>query len=321
MIKPDKPENEKQRINTLKSLNILDTSAEERFDRLTRLAKRMFNVPIALVTLVDTDRQWFKSCIGLNESEAPRDISFCGHAILSDNVFIVEDAQKDERFADNPFVIYSPSVRFYAGYPLKHVDGSKLGTLCIIDTKPRRFSNEDYEVLKDLAELVEQELIAVQLAILDDLTNISNRRGFMLLAEKSLKLCARNQTPISLVFFDLNDFKTINDRFGHDEGDKALVAFAEIMKDTFRDSDVFARLGGDEFVVLLTGTSAKRVSETVLRFKSSLTKYNKETKNKYNIEFSEGIVSVDNAKDYSVSTLLSRADDLMYENKQVSSES
>jgi diguanylate cyclase (GGDEF)-like protein len=321
MIKPDKPENEKQRINTLKSLNILDTSAEERFDRLTRLAKRMFNVPIALVSLVDTDRQWFKSCIGLNESEAPRDISFCGHAILSEGVFIVEDAQNDERFADNPFVINSPSVRFYAGYPLKHVDGSKLGTLCIIDTKPRRFCDEDYEVLKDLAELVEQELIAVQLAIFDDLTNISNRRGFMLLAEKSLKLCAREQTPISLVFFDLNDFKTINDRFGHDEGDKALITFSEIMSRTFRDSDVFARLGGDEFVVLLTGTSAKRVSETVLRFKNLLTKYNKEAKHGYNIEFSEGIVSVDNAIDYSVSTLLSLADALMYENKQVSSKS
>lgn len=316
MIKPNTPANEKERINTLHSLNILDTSAEERFDRLTRLAKRMFNVPIALVSLVDTDRQWFKSCTGLSVSETPRDISFCGHAILGKGMFIVEDTHQDERFADNPLVTDSPSIRFYAGYPLKHVDGSKLGTLCIIDTKPRSFCEEDYSVLKDLAELVEQELIAVQLAILDDLTNISNRRGFMMLAEKSLEVCARNETPISLVFFDLNGFKKINDRFGHDEGDKALIAFSERMSCTFRDSDVYARLGGDEFVVLLTGASAQLAKETIIRFRKSLDKYNKEANRGYNIEFSEGIISNNIAKNCSVSTLLNQADALMYANKE-----
>jgi diguanylate cyclase (GGDEF)-like protein len=316
MKKPSMPVNENARINTLHSLNVLDTSAEERFDRLTRLAKRMFSVPIAVVSLVDTDRQWFKSCIGLSVSETSRDISFCGHAILGEGMFIVEDAQKDERFSDNPLVINAPFIRFYAGYPLRHADGSKLGTLCIIDTQPRYFCADDYSVLKDLAELAEQELIAVQLAILDDLTNISNRRGFMMLAEKSLEVCSRNQSPISLVFFDLNGFKSINDSFGHDEGDKALVAFAKKMKDTFRDSDVFARLGGDEFVVLLTGASVKFAKETVSRFKQSLEEYNKEANCGFNISFSEGIVSTDDAKNHSVSTLLNKADALMYENKQ-----
>ncbi|WP_413699779.1 sensor domain-containing diguanylate cyclase [Psychromonas sp. KJ10-10] len=316
MQKASLPENEKLRLKTLHSLKILDTSAEERFDRLTRLAKRMFNVPIALVCLIDTNRQWFKSCAGINVSETPRDISFCGHAILDEGIFIVEDTFKDQRFCDNPLVLESPYIRFYAGFPLKHVDGSGLGTLCIIDTKPRHFDEQDYTLLKDLAELAEQELIAVQLAILDDLTNISNRRGFMLLAQKSLDICARKQTPISLIFFDLNGFKGINDNFGHDEGDKALIAFADIMTDTFRDSDVFARLGGDEFAVLLTGTCVERANETVYRLKQRLDEYNKEENRGYNISFSEGIVSSDMTQTQTVSSLLSKADSLMYKNKQ-----
>lgn len=310
------PANEKKRIKSLHSLNVLDTPAEERFDRLTRLSKRMFNVPIALVCLVDTNRQWFKSCLGVSTKETPRDISFCGHAILGDDIFIIEDTHKDQRFSDNPLVLDAPFIRFYAGFPLRHIDGSRLGTLCIIDTKARHFCEEDYRLLKDLAELAEQELIAVQLAILDDLTNISNRRGFMLLAEKSLEICARNNTPISLIFFDLNSFKSVNDNFGHDEGDKALIAFSEVMKETFRDSDVFARLGGDEFAVLLTGTCAKRANDTVVRLRQALDQYNKQANRGYNIVFSEGIVSTDNVENYSVSALLNKADTLMYENKQ-----
>jgi len=106
MKKPDIPLNEEHRLKTLRSLNILDTASEERFDRLTRMAKRLFNVPIATISLVDEDRQWFKSCIGLTVKETPRDISFCGHAILDDEVFIISDTLQDERFVDNPLVTH-----------------------------------------------------------------------------------------------------------------------------------------------------------------------------------------------------------------------
>jgi len=150
------------------------------------MAQRIFNVPIALVSLIDQDRQWFKSCIGLTDKETPRDISFCGHAILDDEIFIVSDATKDERFFDNPLVTNEPYIHFYAGCPLRFSDGSRLGTLCIIDTKPRSLSNDDIETLKDLGSTAERELAAIELATLDDLTNISNRRGFMLLSQHSL---------------------------------------------------------------------------------------------------------------------------------------
>ena len=167
------------RLTTLRSLDILDSLGEERFDRLTRMAKHMFRVPIALVSLVDENRQWFKSCIGLEVSETSRDISFCGHAILGDEVFVIPDTLKDDRFADNPLVLEDPHIRFYAGCPIRVANGSRIGTLCIIDQVPRDFCAEDEELLKDLAAMVEQELTAVQLATLDEMTNLTNRRGFL----------------------------------------------------------------------------------------------------------------------------------------------
>ena len=118
MIKPPTPVDELMRLETLRNLKILDTESEERFDRVTRLARRVFGTPIALVSLVDNDRQWFKSRQGIEVSETSREISFCGHAILDDEVMVVRDAHDDERFADNPLVTSDPSIRFYAGYPL-----------------------------------------------------------------------------------------------------------------------------------------------------------------------------------------------------------
>ncbi|MBP7663732.1 MAG: GAF domain-containing protein, partial [Shewanella sp.] len=114
---PTIPENELQRLATLRALNVLDTDAEERFDRITRLTRRIFSLPICVVTLVDADRQWFKSRQGLEVTETPREISFCGHAINHDGIFIVNDALKDPRFSDNPLVTEQPHIRFYAGYP------------------------------------------------------------------------------------------------------------------------------------------------------------------------------------------------------------
>ena len=143
------PENEAKRILALYALNILDTPPEDRFDRVTRLAVKMFDVPIALVSLVDTERQWFKSCQGLDTLETPRTVSFCSHAILQDKAFIIPDARLDPRFADNPIVTGEPYVIFYAGYPISLADGSKIGTLCLIDHKPRQLSPEDIEALLD----------------------------------------------------------------------------------------------------------------------------------------------------------------------------
>ena len=316
MKKPDIPQDEAVRLKTLRSLNILDTSSEERFDRLTRMAKRMFNVPIALVSMVDENRQWFKSCIGLSVSETSRDISFCGHAILGDDIFVIPDATKDERFADNPLVLNEPHIRFYAGCPLRFTDGSKLGTLCIIDQKPRTLSDEDLEAIKDLASTAERELAAIQLATLDELTNIPNRRGFMMVGQHSLNLCVRQKIPASLVYLDLDNFKPINDTFGHAEGDNVLTTFASQISALCRDSDLYARMGGDEFVILFINTTNDAAEDIIVRLQQSLNEYNQKANHEYDIEFSFGIVDFDPDKHDSIEVLLEEGDSLMYEYKK-----
>jgi PAS domain S-box-containing protein len=162
MLEPPFPPDEKNRMIALHGLHILDTPPEERFDRLTRIAKCIIDVPIALVSLVDSNRQWFKSSLGLDVKEISRCISFCGHAIHKDEIFIIPDASKDSRFADNPLVTGAPHIRFYAGKPLKAKDGSSLGTLCVIDIKPRNITQIEQDALCDIALLVEKELNSIE---------------------------------------------------------------------------------------------------------------------------------------------------------------
>jgi len=158
MKKPALPEDENARIKALNDLDILDTPAESRFDRIVRIAKSHFNVSISLVSIVDQDRQWFKARLGLDAQETSREISFCGHAILGEDIFYVPNAVEDSRFVDNPLVTGEPKIRFYAGAPLHSPDGFRLGTLCIIDNRALEFTEEQLSVLRDLADLVESEL-------------------------------------------------------------------------------------------------------------------------------------------------------------------
>lgn len=158
MIEAPIPADEAPRLAALLALRLLDTPAEERFDRITRTARALFDVPIALISLIDARRQWFKSAAGLNAAETPRGISLCGHAILGEDTLIVGNALEDPRFADNPLVLGPPHLRFYAGMPLRARGGWKLGTLCLIDHRPRRFDADAAARLRDLAAWAEAEL-------------------------------------------------------------------------------------------------------------------------------------------------------------------
>jgi len=311
----DIPFNEHERLKTLHSLEILDTDTEERFDRLTRLAAHIFKVPISLVSFVDSNRQWFKSCVGLDVRETEREVSFCAHAINDQkNILVVEDATKDPRFHDNPLVTEAPNIRCYIGCTLSAPNGQKLGTLCIIDDKPRQFSLEDLSALEDLARMVEDELVNVQMALLDELTAISNYRGFVTLTEKSLNYCKRKQLRASIIFLDLNKFKLINDKFGHAEGDFALRTFAKVLTKTFRDSDVTARLGGDEFAVFLSDLPGEAIESTLTRFHNELEKETQQQRRGYGIGYSYGITKLINYDD-TIEDLIERADKLMYKQK------
>jgi len=169
MKSPIVPINEIQRLAALKRSKLLDTSAEEVFDGFTKLASQICNTPIALITLitlVDDTSQWFKSNIGLDVSETPREVSFCGHAILGSELFEIPDALKDERFQENPLVVNEPKIRFYAGMPLITNGGYALGTLCVIDKTPRHLTQEQRTALQMLGRLV-VTLIEYRLSIIE----------------------------------------------------------------------------------------------------------------------------------------------------------
>ncbi|WP_417551133.1 diguanylate cyclase [Methylophaga sp.] len=318
MISPMIPEDEKQRMEKLRALKLLDSAPEERFDRLTRMAKRMFGVDISVLSLIDDGRQWFKSKASDADipDETSREVSFCGHAILGDDVFVIENALEDHRFKNNPLVTDSPNIRFYAGYPLKVNNGSALGTLCIIDDEPRDFDPEDLQLLRDLGVMAEQEIAALQLATLDDLTLISNRRGFTDLAKHSLSVCKRKALPISILLFDLNKFKPINDKFGHAEGDRALIVFANTLRKVFRESDVFGRLGGDEFAVLMMDVDVENTVKVIERFKAEITAYNEEAARGYDIEYSVGFTNTLVEDHIDINDLLAASDKKMYAEKE-----
>jgi len=154
------PKDESDRLAALRALLILDTPPEERFDRIAAFAAQEFDVPVALVSLVDADRTWFKSHIGLDMCEGPRDVSFCSHAILSDDTLVVPDALLDARFADNPYVINPPHVRFYAGACLRMPSGQVVGTLCLHDMVPREMDAISLAILSSLRDLVVEQLVA-----------------------------------------------------------------------------------------------------------------------------------------------------------------
>jgi len=158
VMRPRIPANEGERLADLHSLNILDTPPEERFDRLTREAAEHFGVPLWMVSLVDSDRQWWKSHHGTEDTGTSRDISICGHAVLGQETFVVEDAYLDARFVDNPLVTGESQVRFYAGYPMKGPAGQNIGSFCIVDHKPRHMSQQDIRVLEELGRRAEAEL-------------------------------------------------------------------------------------------------------------------------------------------------------------------
>ncbi len=274
MLEAPIPDNDAERSAEIERLGLMYSPAEDRFDRITRLAKTHFGVPIVLISIVYEDVQWFKSAQGLAACETGRDVSFCGHAILQDGPFIVENPLDDDRFRDNPLVLGEPKVRFYAGIPLRSPTGIMLGTLCLIDHKSRPFHDEQIAELRDFAALVEAEFyyrllsaeqnVLIQendslkrKAMLDGLTGLWNKPAIEELMRREVALCHREQKPFSVLVIDVDHFKRINDTYGHPVGDDCLKQVSQKIKSILRVSDVVGRLGGDEFLVLLPSANEK----------------------------------------------------------------
>ncbi|MEK7470078.1 MAG: sensor domain-containing diguanylate cyclase [Planctomycetota bacterium] len=333
MIEPASPADEDRRLAALRALRILDTPSEERFDRITRTARRMFGVPIALITLVDGDRQWFKSCQGLGVNETARSISFCGHAILNDAPMVVADAAADPRFHDNPLVTGDPNIRFYAGCPLKSPDGAKLGTLCLIGREPRTFSTEEVVALQDLAAWAEGELSQVRLgetqlaliqerdefkrrAMIDALTQVWNRGTIIEILKAEVARAARQSHALSVAMVDCDRFKEINDTQGHAAGDAVLRELAQRFRGAIRAYDAVGRYGGEEFLVVLpdcTSPPARALSE---RLREGVAGAAFEAgKGKLAVTVSVGVATMDRGAVATAEDLVAAADDALYRAK------
>ncbi|MDX2022520.1 MAG: diguanylate cyclase [Deltaproteobacteria bacterium] len=459
MQAPPSPPDETSRLAALRALGLLDTQAEERFDRLTRLAQRLLGVPIALISLVDERRQWFKSRQGLDVSETDRALSFCGHAILSDDIFLVPDATADERFSDNPMVVGAPNIRFYAGRPLHDANSHRVGTLCLIDSRPRQLSQEHRQLLEDLAALVEEQIQDVRTrrllaqvqeqearfrmlaslspvgifetdaegrcvytnkrwqdmtglraeaalgegwataifsddreaafaewkaaaqtgcyqsvfrfqrpdgslcwvsaraaairnedgaiigwvgtdeditthrlaeeqlraseamfrdqATTDTLTGLANGRKLRDQLEHELARSRRHHNPVSFALLDIDRFKSVNDGYGHDAGDAALIHVAKLMKARLRATDLPARIGGDELCVLLPDTTKDQAVLVVeqLRVLIEASTVALPTGGTFRITVSAGVAQFDYVSNDDATRLMKRADEALYRAK------
>lgn len=309
------PANEAQRLASLRDSGLPDVGHCPALDRLTRLAKHVFQVPLAMVNIVDEHTLHVLSRDGEPVNLSPRHSSFCGYAILGDAALVVEDARLDARFADNPLVAGHPGIRFYAGIPLRLRDGACVGTLCVMGNTPRRLSTVELSVLSDLGALAEDEFAAIGAATTDELTGLFNRRGFIQLVHFVLSVARRRAEPLTLGWLDLDRFKTINDRYGHDEGDKALKAMAGLMRAAFREADLLVRFGGDEFAVLFADTDEQGAWIAMQYLAEQVESYNARRLHPWSLHFSWGLSEFDhNAND--MQQWLKNADEKMYTMKR-----
>ncbi len=284
------PDDETQRLESLRRLEILDTGPESEFDELAELAALVCATPISLLVLVDEQRLWFKAAVGFDVCERTRNGAFCAHTIRQHGVFVVEDAAIDARFASSPMVTGEPHIRFYAGAPIVSPDGHAVGTLCVLDRKPRTLSafqtkmlallarqmnarlelrlerkqvqaalleicsQNDLRLSQAQAELQSANALLKELVVTDALTGLGNRRVLdeRLAAEMT---AARRGRPLALLMLDIDHFKKRNDIFGHLDGDEVLRQMGTLLRRLVRGNEIGVRYGGDEMAVLMPNAS------------------------------------------------------------------
>ncbi len=269
------PPDEAARVDALRATQLLDSEPDDLFDRIVRIVCTTLNVPVSLVSLVDSDRQWFKARCGIEGRETPRDVAFCAWTVLEDEPFVVEDATRDPRFADNPHVSGAPFVRFYAGVPLRR-GGQRVGSLCAVDYVPRTLAAQDLLVLKQLARMVE-DLIELRTAALGAVRSLNNwggrplldggtgarlRQQFLrdpltgmpnrLVVEDAIARHAQRAFADAcalLAVVDVDNLAAVNEEHGHASGDAVLVAMARRLRHRAGPGDVAARIGGSTFLL------------------------------------------------------------------------
>ncbi len=247
-----KTHDEHGRLATLKRYQILDTAPEDEFDEIIALVKEVLGAPIAAISLIDSDRQWFKAISGVELKETPRSVAFCDHTIRSAHPLVVEDTTRDARFEANPFVTDAQGLRCYLGVPLQSPDGYNVGSLCVMGFEPRSFTNKDIDVLRSFAKLLVSQMELRLVSRKDALTGTLSRAG---LEERLAAAFQQTDRPSVLLMIDIDLFKRINDHFGHQAGDASLKHVARILQENLRKVDEIGRYGGEEFAILLRDIS------------------------------------------------------------------
>ncbi|MES2683047.1 MAG: sensor domain-containing diguanylate cyclase [Pseudomonadota bacterium] len=312
---------EAARQSALEQLHLTGDEYEESFDRLTRLIRYVLGVKTSTFSVVDGCRQFFKSVQGLDVRETPRDVAFCAHAILQDEMLIVPDALLDERFKDNPLVTGEPRIRFYAGIAIRAHNGMPIGTLCAIDDHPRQLMPEQRALLEDLRDILEETLLLRSLSVKDHLTGLFNRRYFDEFFEREWRRGYRTVLPLSVLLIDVDHFKPYNDTLGHQAGDATLRKVARhLTQQLRRGGDIAARYGGEEFVMVLPETSLADAEQVAAKLCASIQQLGIEHPSSPErvITVSIGGACISDSEGYLLghTALVARADAALYEAKQ-----
>jgi diguanylate cyclase (GGDEF)-like protein len=307
---------EAARLQALEELDLLDSPRDPGFDRFVRLIQETFSVEIGIVSFIDGHRQWYKASAGMSVDELPRQDTFCRYVLASEDPLVVPDASLDERFAQHPVVINPPHVRFYAGFPLKTEDGLVVGTICAIDSKPGSFGKRDMRVFEELAGAVMDRVALAKLAATDGLTGLLTRRSFKDEADRLVSQALRHRHEVSCIMLDIDHFKSVNDRYGHQTGDDVIKAVVLACKNQLRGGDLFGRLGGEEFAIILPHVGREGARATAEKLRQAVASAVLEgPKGPLSVTASFGITATSIiAKD--VDTLLSQADAALYRAKE-----
>ncbi len=324
-----------ERRDAIARYDIIDSPAEREYDDLVELAAKIVGVPVAVFALIDGERMWFKSKVGIDVCEIPRQGSFCSYAILRpDETLVVPDSTQDARFYQNENVIGDFGIKFYAGVPIRNRDRITIGTLCVIDQQPHELTDEQRQALEAIARQLSLRLeLRAALTSLrsaqkdlklreltDKATGLHNIDGFALLAEKQLMLLRSERLAKQLwvMAVDIDGLKSINVNFGRDEGTRAVKKTAELIESTLIDRDILARSGGDEFVVLLNADEGATADELSHRVRTAFEAYNSKARKPYLLHISIGIVKVDSADRTTIEQIIEHAYDAVSRTKHLS---
>jgi diguanylate cyclase (GGDEF)-like protein len=322
------------KLAKLHSLDPFYTPLEERYERITRLARRALSVPIAAITIVQGDRQWFKSVAGWQITELPMAKSLCAAVLKTGKPVIVKDTLEDLDLMNNPLVLRKPKIRFYAGYPINDSDGKTIGTFCVMDLKPREPDTKFGAALADLGEMAQRELFSVELtnaqsalvaklgearrqAMFDPLTRLWNRRGGIDFLNRALDEALKRDHTLGIFLADIDKFKRVNDQHGHQVGDEVLSRVASTIVGSVRPKDLVCRYGGEEFLVIVHDVDEKVCVEVAERVCDTVRSLPVRTRGAtVRVTLSIGIAMRNRGDGITTHGLIEKADQALYSSKR-----